>query len=84
MNKTTPSQSDYCRLKVAHHLRENLVLSLVAVSVVLVFRYLTSGEAERDKVRRVGKLARLHYIDRSDLVGEIRRTRFAVQAHYSE
>jgi hypothetical protein len=32
MNKTTPSQSDYCRLKVAHHLRENLVLSLVAVS----------------------------------------------------
>jgi hypothetical protein len=46
MNKTTPSQSDYCRLKVAHHLRENLVLSLVAVSVVLVFRYLTSGEAE--------------------------------------
>lgn len=47
MNKTTPSQSDYCRLKVAHHLRENLVLSLVAVSVVLVFRYLTSGEAER-------------------------------------
>jgi hypothetical protein len=43
MNKTTPSQSDYCRLKVAHHLRENLVLSLVAVSVVLVFRYLTSG-----------------------------------------
>ena len=47
MNKTTPNQSDYCRLKVAHHLRENLVLSLVAVSVVLVFRYLTSGEAER-------------------------------------
>ena len=42
MNKTTPSQSDYCRLKVAHHLRENLVFSLVAVSVVLVFRYLTS------------------------------------------
>jgi len=37
MNKTTPSQSDYCRLKVAHHLRENLVLSLVAVSVVSCF-----------------------------------------------
>jgi len=47
MNKTTPSQSDYCRLKAAHLLRENLVLSLVAVSVVLVFRYLTSDEAER-------------------------------------
>jgi hypothetical protein len=47
MNKTTPSQSDDCRLKIAHHLRENFFLSLVAVSVVLVFRYLTSGEAER-------------------------------------